>query len=135
MARPTSCAATNRRIFTCPVSGSTSTSQNCVENPGACPPAFTDAAEVIGPPVAAAFAAIAFNDRGSNSPTLELAGLANPSSHTTPSGSTSQIIAARLHRLLITVLVASTTAVPVANVTRDPPVTCVYPTAPVPPTL
>ena len=108
-----------------PVSGSTSTSQNWVEKPGAWPPAFTDADAVIGPPVAAAFAASSFSDSGSKSPTLLPAGLAKPSSQTTPSGSTSQISAARLHRSLMTVLVAFTTAVPVANVTRDPPVTCV----------
>jgi hypothetical protein len=40
-----------------PVSGSTSTSQNCVEKPGAMPPALTEAAAVIGPPVSAYFAA------------------------------------------------------------------------------
>ena len=96
-----------------------------MEKPGACPPAFTDAAAVIGPPVADDFAASAFSDSGSKSPTLEPAGLANPSSQITPSGSTSQISAARLHRSLTTALEAFTTAVPVANVTREPPVTCV----------
>src|ERR1700733_9797333 len=108
-----------------PVCGSTSTSQNRVENPGACPPALTNPDALIGPPVADDFAASAFSDSGLKSPTLLLAGLAKPSSHTTPSGSTSQIIAARLHRSTMTFLVAFTTAVPVANVTREPPVTCV----------
>src|SRR5271166_6016463 len=112
-------------MVTLPVSGSTSTSQNWVEKPGAWPPAFTDAVAVIGPPVADDFAASAFSDRGSKSPTLLPAGLANPSSQITPSGSTSQITAARRHRSLITVLVAFTTAVPDANVTREPPVTWV----------
>src|SRR5215472_333947 len=112
-------------MVTFPVSGSTSTSQNWVEKPGAWPPAFTDAAAVIGPPVADAFAANAFSDSGSKLPTLLPAGLANPSSQITPSGSTSQITAARRHRSLITFLVAFTTAVPDAKVTRDPPVTWV----------
>ena len=35
LARPQSCAATNRNMVTLPVSGSTSTSQNCVAKPGA----------------------------------------------------------------------------------------------------
>ena len=61
-----------------PVSGSTSTSQNCVEKPGAWPPAFTDAAAVIGPPVAADFAASAFSDSGSKSPTLAAGRLGEP---------------------------------------------------------
>src|ERR1700760_389578 len=112
-------------MVTLPVSGSTSTSQNWVEKPGAWPPAFTDAAAVIGPPVADDLAASAFSDSGSNSPTLAPAGLAKPSSQITASGSTSQISAARWHRSLITFLVAFTTAVPVRNVTREPPVTWV----------
>ena len=46
------------------------------QKPGAWPPAFTPADAVIGPPVAAALAAISFNDSGLKSPTLEPAGLA-----------------------------------------------------------
>src|SRR5881392_3236081 len=84
-----------RRIVTLPVSGSTSTSQNWVEKPGAWPPALTEAAAVSGPPVSAALPAISFSDIGGKSPTLLLAGLALPSSQTTPSASTPQIIAAR----------------------------------------
>src|SRR6266571_448174 len=86
MARPTSCAATKRKIFTLPVSGSTSTSQNWVANPGATALGFTAAAATIGPPVCARLAAISLSDSGSKSPTLLLAGLAQPSSQTTPSG-------------------------------------------------
>src|SRR5260370_13696724 len=127
MAQPTSCAATKRRIVTLPVSGSTSTSQNWVENPGAMPPALTDAAAVIGPPVSAFLAASSLNDNGAKSPTLLLAGLAWPSSQITPSASTSQIIAALARSSSTTFLLASTTAMPVANVTREPPVTCVDP--------
>src|SRR5439155_11350374 len=84
MAQPTSCAATKRRIVTLPVSGSTSTSQNCVEKPGAMPPALTEAAAVIGPPVNAFLAANSLNDIGAKSPTLLLAGLAGPPSQITP---------------------------------------------------
>src|ERR1700761_2333275 len=109
-------------MVTLPVSGSTSTSQNWVEKPGACPPALTPAEAVIGPPVAAALAAMSFNDKGLKSPTLDEAGLAWPSSQTTPSSSTPQISAARLHNSLTTVFAPVTTAVPVANVTREPPV-------------
>jgi hypothetical protein len=58
-----------------PVSGSTSTSQNCIEKPGAIPPASTEAAAVIGPPVSAFFAANSLKDNGTKSPTLLLAGL------------------------------------------------------------
>src|SRR6202049_1516066 len=83
VARPTSWAATKRRIVTLPVSGSTSTSQNWVEKPGAMPPALTEAAAVIGPPVSAFLAASSLNDIGWKSPTLLLAGLAWPSSRTT----------------------------------------------------
>ena len=59
---------------------------------------------------------------GLKSPTLLLAGLAQPSSQTTPSGSTFHIFAARTHSSWIIILVASTTAMPVAKVTREPPV-------------
>src|SRR4029077_3802844 len=128
-------AATKRRIVTLPVSGSTSTSQNCVEKPGAIPPALTEAAAVIGPPVNAFLAANTLNDIGWKSPTLLLAGLAWPSSQITPSTSTSQIIAARPRNSSMIFLLASTTAMPVANVTRDPPVTWVYPTDEVSATL
>jgi hypothetical protein len=61
-------------------------------------------------------------DRGA---TLLLAGLAQPSSQTTPSTSTPQIIAARARNSSTSFLLASTTAMPVAKVTREPPVTCV----------
>ena len=50
--------------------------RTAVEKPGAWPPALTPADAVIGPPVAAAFAAISFNDSGLKSPTLDAAGLA-----------------------------------------------------------
>jgi len=43
----------------------------------------------------------------------------------TPSTSTSQIIAARARNSSTTFLLASTTAMPVAKVTREPPVTWV----------
>src|SRR4029077_16940931 len=56
---------------------------------------------------------------------LLLAGLAQPSSQTTPSGSTSHILAARMHSSWINFLAVSTTAMPVAKVTREPPVRCV----------
>src|SRR3974390_3140721 len=108
-------------MVTLPVSGSTSTSQNCVAKPGAWPPALTEAAVVIGPPVTAALPASSFNDIGLKSPTLLDAGLAAPSSQTTPSTSTSQIIAARARNSSTTFLLASTTATPVAKVTREPP--------------
>src|SRR6516164_4017588 len=128
MAQPTSCAATKRKIVTLPVSGSISTSQNWVEKPGACPPALTEAAAVSGPPVKAFLAAISFSDNGGKSPTLLEAGLAWPSSQTTPSTSTSQIIAARARNSSTIFLLASTTAMPVAKVTREPPVGLVKPT-------
>src|SRR3984893_18740218 len=121
MALPTSCAATKRRIVTLPVSGSTSTSQNWVEKPGAMPPAFTEAAAVIGPPVNAFLAASSLNDSGAKSPTLLLAGLAQPSSQTTPSTSTSQIIPARPRISSTTFLLVPTTAVPCAQVEQWPP--------------
>src|SRR5205823_13441317 len=87
-----------------------------------------EAAAAGGRAVGAAWAAISFGDIGLNSPTLRPAGLAQPSSQTTPSTSTSQIIAARARRSSTSFLQASTTAMPVAKVTRDPPVTWVYPT-------
>src|SRR5262244_3133042 len=99
-------------------------SQKWVANPGATTVGFTPAA-TIGPPVCARLAAISLIDSGLKSPTLLLAGRAWPFSQTTPSGSTPQVLAARTHISLIAILVASTTAVPVANVTREPPVTCV----------
>src|SRR5260370_3729473 len=110
MAQPTSGAATKRRIVTLPVSGSTSTSQNCVEKPGAMPPALTEAAAVIGPPVSAFLAASSLNDNGAKSPTLLLAGFAWPSSHTTPSTSTSQIIIAPTQNWSATFSAASPTS-------------------------
>src|SRR5437870_5658258 len=81
--------------------------------------------EAIGPPVSPRFAAISLIDSGGKSPTLLLAGLAQPSSQTTPSGSTFHVLAARAHNSTMTFLVASTTAMPVAKVTREPPVTWV----------
>src|ERR1700757_3388339 len=110
-------------MVTLPVSGSTSTSQNWVEKPGAMPPALTEAAAVIGPPVRDRLAASSLKGNGGKSPTLLLAGLAWPSSHTTPSTSTSQISAARARNSSTTFLLASMTAMPVAKVTREPPVT------------
>jgi hypothetical protein len=86
---------------------------------------FTAAAATIGAPVCARLAAISLSDSGSKSPTLLLAGLAQPSSQTTPSGSTSHILAARTHNSWINFLAVSTTAMPVAKVTREPPVRCV----------
>src|SRR5260370_29499653 len=80
MARPTSCAATKRKLFPLPVSGSPSTSQNWVAKPGATALGFTAAAATIGPPVCARLAAISLSDSGLKSPTLLLAGLAQPSS-------------------------------------------------------
>ena len=68
----------------------------------------------MGPPVALKFEAISFSGSGSKSPTLLLAGLAQPSSHTTASTSTSQISAARARMSSITFLQASITARPVA---------------------
>src|SRR5207244_3857137 len=86
MARPTSCAATKRKILTLPVSGSTSRSQNWVAKPGATTAGFTEPEATIGPPVVARLAAISLSDNGLKSPTLLLAGLAQPSCQTTPSG-------------------------------------------------
>src|SRR5215475_2896960 len=103
-------------------------SQNWAVKPGAHAVGFTDPAATIGPPVCARLAAISLSDSGWKSPTLLLAGLAQPSSQTTPSGSTFHILAARTHNSWINVLVVSTTAMPVAKVTREPPVRCVYPT-------
>jgi len=100
-------------------------SQNWVAKPGATAAGFTPAAAVMGPPVAARLAAISLIDIGLKSPTLLLAGLAWPSSQTTPSGSTPHVLAARTHMSAIAIFVALTTARPVANVTREPPVTCV----------
>src|SRR5271168_183517 len=111
MARPTSWAATKRKIFTLPVSGSTSTSQNWVAKPGATALGFTAAAAMIGPPVCARLAAISLSDSGLKSPTLLLAGLAQPSSQTTPSGSTSHILAARTHSSWIIFLVVATESI------------------------
>src|SRR5271170_5022859 len=51
MARPTSCAATKRRIVTLPVSGSTSMSQNWLEKPGATPPGLTLPVALTGGPI------------------------------------------------------------------------------------
>src|SRR5262249_56264880 len=99
-------------------------SQNWVANPGAHVAGFTDPAATIGPPVWARLAAISFSDSGLKSPTLLLAGLAQPSSQTTPSGSTSHILAARTHSSLMILFVVSTTAVPLAKVTREPAVRC-----------
>src|SRR5262249_62016539 len=82
-------------------------------------------AATTAPPVVAALAAISLSDSGAKVPTLLLAGLAWPSSHTTPSGSTFHILAARTHSSWMIVFVVSTTAWPVAKVTREPPVTCV----------
>src|SRR6266853_1704875 len=128
MPRPTSWAATKRKIVTLPVSGSTSTSQNCVVTPGAHAAGFTDAAATIGPPVCARLTAISLSDSGWKLPTLLLAGLAQPSSQTTPSGSTPHILAARTHSSFMILLVVSTTTIPVAKVTREPAVRCAYPT-------
>jgi hypothetical protein len=50
-----------------------------------------------GIPLLLVRAAISLSDSGLKSPTLLLAGLAQPSSQTTPSGSTSHILAARMH--------------------------------------
>jgi hypothetical protein len=46
------------------------------------PPALTEAAAVIGPPVSAFLAASSLNDKGAKSPTLLLAGLAPPPAKT-----------------------------------------------------
>src|SRR5215470_10517704 len=100
-------------------------SQNWVAKPGATTIGLTLAAATIGPPVVGLLAAISLSDSGLKSPTLLLAGLAWPSSHTTPSGSTFHIFAARTHSSAMILLVVSTTAAPVAKVTREPPVTCV----------
>src|ERR1700681_37827 len=76
MARPTSWAATKRRIFTLPVSGSTSMSQNWVAKPGATTLGFTDPAATIGPPVVVLLAAISLSVSGFDSATVLLAVLA-----------------------------------------------------------
>ena len=89
--------------------------------------ALIEARPLIGPPVLAAMAAIRANDSGSNSPTLVLDATARPSSHTTPSASTSQIIAARARSCPTTSLAASTTAMPDAKVTLLPPVRSLNP--------
>ena len=81
----------------------------------------------MGPPVTVFFAAISLRDSGSKSPTLLLAGLACPSSQTTPSTSTSQMRAARCRRSSMSFFDALMTARPVARVTRLPPVTPVKP--------
>src|SRR6185503_16608101 len=99
--------------------------QNCVAKPGATTLGLTPAAATIGPPVDPRVAAISLIDIGLKSPTLLDAGRAWPFSQTTPSGSTPHFLAARLHMSAMTILVASTTAMPVAKVTREPPVTCV----------
>src|ERR1700730_4323144 len=100
-------------------------SQKWVAKPGASPVGLTPAAATIGPPVVARCAAISLIDSGLNSPTLLLAGRAWPFPQPPPSGSTFHIFAARTHRSSTTFLVASTTAVPEAKVTREPPVTWV----------
>src|SRR5262249_6188655 len=122
---PTSWAATKRRIVTLPVSGSTSMSQTGVAKPGATTDGFTEPAATIGPPVVALLAAISLSDSGLKSPTLLLAGLAWPSSHTTPSGSTFHIFAARTHSSSMIFFVVPTTGAPPARGPADPPVTCV----------
>src|SRR5262249_18915974 len=64
---------------------------------------------------------------GSNSPALEPAGNAIPSRHSTASTGISQIIAARSFSFSTTLSAAWVAAIPVAKVTREPPVTCVKP--------
>ena len=95
-------------------------------NPGPTPRALIVACPEMGPPVFAELSARAASVRGSNSPTLLLAGRASPFSQTTPSGSTSQIFAARLRSSSTTFFAASTTAMPTENVTRLPPVMSLY---------
>ena len=94
---------------------------------GPAPCAFTDTSDVTGPPVRAAFSAISASDSGSNAPALVPAGCAAPSRQSTASGVMSQIIAARCLSCSTTFSAAMVAAMPVANVTRDPPVTWVKP--------
>ncbi len=66
-------------------------------------------------------------DRGSKSPTFELAGRTWPSSYTTLSSGTSQIPAARRQSSLITVRALFTTTIPTEYVVRLPAVTRLNP--------
>ena len=95
--------------------------------PGPAPCAFTDTSEVTGPPVRAAFSAMSASDSGSNAPALVPAGCAAPSRQSTASGVMSQIIAARCFSWSTTFSAAMVAAMPVAKVTRQPPVTWVKP--------
>jgi hypothetical protein len=105
-----------------PVSLSTSTSTRWVPKLGAAPWALISARPTMGPPVLPAIPAMSASDNGSKSPTLLPAGRAWPSSHTTASIGTSQILAARRRSCVTTSRAASTAAMPVEKVVRLPPV-------------
>ena len=105
-----------------PVSRSTSTSTTWVPKVGPAPCALSEAEALIGPPVLPADPARAARSRGSKSPALLLVGRAAPFSHTTASTGMSQIFAARSRRSWMRDRAASMTAIPLANVTRLPPV-------------
>ena len=79
----------------------------------------------MGPPVWAADPASSSAVRGGRLPSMCWA---RPSTHSTSSASTPQILAARARRSATTLRQASITAMPVAWVTRLPPVMSVYPT-------
>jgi hypothetical protein len=105
-----------------------------VAKPGPAPWAFSDTSALIGPPVRPDFSAIAAIDSGSNAPALEPAGNAWPSFHSTASTGMSQICAARDLSCSTTFSAACVAAMPVAKVTRLPPVTWVKPIDTVSPT-
>src|SRR5258708_35209018 len=108
-------------MVTQPVSASTFRSQQCPPKPGPAPVTLSWAWPLIGPPVLPACAASCAKVSGSNSPTLEPAGLAIPFSQITPSGSTFQILAARTLSSRIMSRTEFPTAGPGGEGARPPP--------------